>query len=32
MDKNVSRKASEQGRQQNPELLGDKEKIIIEFE
>ena len=32
MDQNVSRKAAEQGRQQNPELLGDKEKIIIEFE
>ena len=31
MDKNVSRKASEQGREQNPELLGDKEKIIIQF-
>ena len=31
MEKNVTRKASEQGRQQNPELLGDKEKIIIEF-
>jgi len=31
MDKNVSQKASEQGRKQNPELLGDQNQIIVEY-
>ena len=31
MDKKVSQKASEQGRKQNPELLGDLNQIIVEF-
>ena len=32
MDKNVSQKASEQGRKQNPELLGNLDQTIVQFE
>jgi hypothetical protein len=31
MDQNVSRKTSELGCQQNPELLGDREKVLIRY-
>ena len=32
MDKNVSQKASEQGRKQNPELIGNLDETIVQFE
>ena len=31
MDENVSQKASELGRQQNPSLLGDPDKVLINY-
>jgi hypothetical protein len=31
MDENVSQKASELGRQQNPSLAGDPDKILISY-
>ena len=31
MDQNVSQKASELGRKQNPSLLGDPNKVLISY-
>ena len=31
MDENISQKASELGRQQNPSLAGDPDKILINY-
>ena len=31
MDENVSQKASELGRQQNPHLAGDPDKVLISY-
>ena len=31
MDENVSQKAAEQGREQNPSLAGDPDKVLISY-
>ena len=31
MDDNVSQKAAEQGREQNPSLAGDPDKVLINY-
>ena len=32
MDQNVAQKAAELGRQQNPDLIGDPDKILMSYE